>query len=137
MKKTMFFLALAGPLSMLAQKAPTSVKTAFQSRFPTVKEVSYDKEKNGEYEANFKIKGIKMSANFTETGDWRETESEITTQTLPDVITKAIGVKYPKAKIVGAAKIETPENGTRYEADLKTGLKKTEVLLDELGNFIQ
>jgi hypothetical protein len=45
--------------------------------------------------------------------------------------------KFPKAKIVGAAKIETAQNGIRYEADLKTGLKKIEVFFDATGNFVK
>lgn len=117
--------------------APTAVKTAFKERFPTVSRVKFDKEKSGEYEANFTVGGVKMSANFTAEGTWRETESEIGTAALPVNISQAILTKYPTAKIVGAAKIETPDKGIRYEADLKTGLKKAEVLFDEAGNEVK
>ena len=137
MKKFLFIVALALPLSMFAQKAPDAVQAAFKKRFPTVTKVGYDKEKNGEYEAGFKINGVKMSANFTPEGVWRETESEIAATALPATVTKSIAAKYPQAKIVGAAKIETADKGVCYEADLKTGLKKTEVLFDATGKFIQ
>jgi hypothetical protein len=160
MKKIMFIVALALPLSiatlsaqnsapktakMTAKKVekkanhgvPAAVKTAFKQRFPTVTKVSYDHEKNGEYEAEFKMDGVKMSANFTAEGVWRETESEIASTGLPASVSQSIAAKYPKATIVGAAKIETSDNGTRYEADLKTGLKKSEVLFDESGNVVK
>jgi hypothetical protein len=163
MKKIMLIVALALPLSIrtiLAQNAapkadkmvktdvkmpekkakhgtPEAVKAAFKQRFPTVTKVSFDKEGNGEYEAEFKMDGVKMSANFTADGTWRETESEIGAAALPATVTKSIAVKYPKATIVGGAKIETADNGTRYEADLKTGLKKAEVLFDESGNVVK
>ena len=119
------------------QGTPVAVKAAFKQKFPSVAKVSFDKEGNGEYEAEFKMNGVKMSANFTAEGAWRETESEIGTAALPATVTQAISTKYPKASIVGASKIETSDKGTRYEADLKTGLKKAEVLFDEAGNEVK
>jgi predicted secreted protein len=138
MKKIL--LALLLPLSinaLFAQKAPAAVQKAFAEKFPTVKTVSYDREKNGDYEAGFKINGVESSANFTADGKWLETEKAIATTALPADIVKAIKTQYPNAKIVGAAQIETLEKGTLYEADLKTGLKKQEVLLDAKGNFVK
>jgi hypothetical protein len=163
MKKIMCIVALALPLSILTLSAqntapkvektaktdekkaekkakhgtPVAVKAAFKQRFPTVTKVSFDHESNGEFEAGFKMSGVKMSANFTAEGVWRETESEIAAAALPATVTQSIAAKYPKANIVGAAKIETADNGTRYEADLKTGLKKSEVLFDERGNVVK
>ena len=116
---------------------PVAVKTAFKERFPTVTKVTFEKEKNGEYEANFRLDKVKMSANFTAEGAWRETESEIGAKALPVNVSQSIAAKYPKAVIVGAAKIETSDKGTRYEADLRFGLKKSEVLFDEVGNEVR
>ena len=137
MKKFIFFLAFALPLSISAQKAPEAVTKAFTAKFPNVTKVSYDKEKNGEYEAEFKVNGLKMSANFKPTGEWVETESEIAATTLPAKVTAAIKKAHPEAKIVGAAKIETAANGVRYEADIKSGLKKSEVLYDAEGQLVK
>jgi hypothetical protein len=137
MKKILFALILALPMTLMAQKTPKAVETAFKQRFPNVIKVSFDHEKNGEYEANFKINGMKASANFTETGEWRETETEIPVSALPVVVSQAIITKFPKAKIVGAAQIETAKDGTRYEADIKTGWKKIEVILDATGHFVK
>ena len=117
--------------------APGAVKTAFKKRFPTVTKVNFGREKNGEYEAEFKLDGVKSSANFTAEGTWKETESEISAAMLPANIIQSISAKYPQAKIVGAAKIVTADNGTRYEADLKMGMKKKEVLFDEAGNLVK
>ncbi len=137
MKKIIFALALGLPLSIFAQKAPDAVKNAFKQRFPTVTKVNFDKEKNGEYEAEFKQNGLEMSANFTAEGAWRETEIEIGSAALPANIKQAIATKYPKAKIVGGAKIELADNSTHYEADLKTAGKKTEVVFDAAGNVVK
>lgn len=159
MKKFLFIVALMLPLStsmLLAQSsapkttkivtkkvvkkenadAPIAVKDAFKKRFPKVTKVRFEKEKNGEYEAGFKVSGMAMSANFTADGTWRETESEIGAAALPATIKQSIAAKYPRAQIVGGAKIETSDKGTLYEADLKTGLKKSEVVFDENGNVL-
>ena len=110
MKKTTLIAALVLPLSMttiFAQNTasktevsaqtvvkeskrgtPIAVKAAFKQRFPTVTKVSFDKEGNGEFEAGFKMDGVKMSANFTADGTWRETESEIGAAALPATVTQ-------------------------------------------------
>lgn len=40
-------------------------------------------------------------------------------------------------KIIEAAKIETPEKGIQYEADIKNGKKKMEVLFDAEGKEVK
>ena len=139
MKKLLFVLAfeLSLPLSIAAQKTPEAVTKAFAAKFPTVKKVSYDHEKNGDFEAEFKVKGVEMSANFKPSGEWVETETAIKVMELPANVTAAIKKAHPSATIIGAAKIETLANGMRYEADLKTGLKKSEVLYDADGQPVK
>ena len=136
MTKFLVVVAFALPLSIFGQKAPEAVTKAFAAKFPNVTKVGFDKEGNGEYEAEFKVNGVKMSANFKATGEWVETETEIPTAQLPEKVAAAIKTAHPKSKIVGAAKIETT-NGMRYEADLKRGGRKAEVLYDENGKFIK
>lgn len=142
MKKILFILIILIPLlfpsgSILAQKTPEAVTKAFAAKFPKVTKVDFDKEGNGEYEAEFKENGVGMSANFSATGDWVETESEISVDKLPATVVAAIKKAHPKSKIVGAARIETASKGVLYEADLKRGILKAEVLYDENGNFIK
>ncbi len=137
MKKLIFALAFAIPFSMMAQKAPSAVTKAFAAKFPKVTRVDFGKEGNGEYEAEFKVNNVKMSANFKSTGEWVETESEIQTSDLPATVTAAIKKGHPDAKIVGASKIETAANGIRYEADLRAGMKKLELLYDTNGNLVK
>ena len=121
----------------IAQSAPKAVKAAFEQRFASIKNAKWDKENAQEWEAEFKMDGTKMSASFMPTGDWIETETDITVAELPAAVAAAIAAKYPKAKVVGASKIETAKNGLRYEADLKTKRKKQEVLFDANGVFIK
>lgn len=116
---------------------PPAVMEAFNKLFPAATKIKCDKEKNGEYELNFELKGIDMSANFTNDGQWRETETTIPVDRFPAAVVKAIKVKYPQSKIVGGAKIEGPGGVLRYEADLNLNGKKSEILLDATGAFVK
>ena len=65
MKKILFLLTLCCGVgfSAIAQKTPpTAVVAAFNKKFQDVKGVEWGKEKNGEWEAEFKNKGVEMSA---------------------------------------------------------------------------
>lgn len=162
MEKKIFVLALSIPFSMAVSIAqneipaskkaatkpsqhinvekaatPKPVIDAFNKLFPAGTKAKFDREKNGEYEANFMMNGIDMSANFTIDGVWRETETTIAVSQLPEIVVKSIKMNHPQAKIVGAAKIEAPDSGLKYEADLLIGKKKSEVLLDAAGVFIK
>ncbi len=117
-------------------KTPQAVEESFKKKFPDAKKVQWEKE-NKEYEASFILAGVKTSANFTAAGEWKETESTISASNLPKVVSDGILSAYPGAKIVGAAKIETPEKGIQYEADIKNGKKKMEVLFDADGKEIK
>ncbi len=124
-------------LLMPKTDCPPAVMDAFNKLFPDAKKIKCDKEKNGEYELNFELKGIDMSANFTNDGQWRETETTIPVDQFPAAVIKAIRVKYPQSKIVGGAKIESPGGVLIYEADMDLNGKKSEILLDASGAFVK
>ena len=63
-------------------EVPKAVVTSFQTHFKGAKAEGWDKEKNGEYEAEFKMNKVEMSANFSADGTLMETETEIATNTL-------------------------------------------------------
>ena len=117
-----------------AQDATKAVKEGFAKKFPTAKSVKWEKENDKEYEASFTLDGTKQSANFSNDGIWLETETEIKIADLPQAVTTAITNKYADWKIVGASKIETATE-VKYEADIKKGKIKKEVLLSAEGTF--
>ena len=124
------------PISPKKDKTPQAVEESFKKKFPEAQKVKCEKE-NKEYEASFVINGVKTSANFTVSGEWKETESTVSASDLPKIVSDGILSAYPGAKIVDAAKIETPEKGIQYEADIKSGKKKMEVLFDAEGKEIK
>ncbi|MBS1934083.1 MAG: PepSY-like domain-containing protein [Bacteroidetes bacterium] len=130
-------LLLAGLATYAQTKAPNAVTASFTKQFPNASNVKWGKENAKEYEANFKLNGISMSANYDLNGGWKETETEIAVTDLPLVVSKSIKTKYPDAIISGADKIEKSDGKIIYEADIKSNGKKKEIELYEDGKFVK
>ncbi|MGC4013244.1 MAG: PepSY-like domain-containing protein [Luteolibacter sp.] len=122
---------LALGIACAQEKTPDAVKKSFDKLFPGIT-AKWEKEKN-EYEATFKKDGGKMSASFDRDGNWLETETEITAETLPLAVSDYIARQYKSAKIREAAKISRSDGKVYYEAEV--GHK--DVLFDESGHFLK
>ncbi len=117
MKKIVFLFALILGLgfSASAQKTPPqAVVAAFNQKFPNVKVEKWEKEKNGEWEAELEQNGTDMSANFSATGQWLETETEIKVAELPAAVKTALKGK----KVKEASRIQKSDGSTMYEAEV-------------------
>src|SRR5579862_4794288 len=99
----LFFLqaTLVSTVAIAQVKPPDAVSAAFIKQFPGASHVKWGKENAKEYEADFKSKDIKMSANYDLQGNWRETETEIPVNQTPPSIIKSIHDKYAGAVISG------------------------------------
>lgn len=122
--------------SMKAQDVPQKVKDAFSKKFPTAQKVKWDKEKNNEWEAEFKMNGKEYSANFSSEGEWKETESEIKTTELPASVKKTLETEFAGYKIEEAELAETLQ-GTFYEVEVEKDKKEFEVVLSKDGKVIK
>ena len=118
-------------------EVPKAVVTSFQTHFKGAKAEAWDKEKNGEFEAEFKMNKVEMSANFSADGKLMETEEEIATTTLPKIATEYVTKNYAGIKIEEAAKITDSTGKVTYEAEVKKGKEEIELLFDATGNFIK
>jgi Putative beta-lactamase-inhibitor-like, PepSY-like len=119
-----------------AQNAPAAVTKAFQAKFPDAKNIKWGKENAHEYEAEFTDGAKKVSANFTDKGEWVETETMIETSALPQKVLDAFHKSYPNITIAGADKIEKSNGTTHYEVEYKSGAKLHEIIFDEEGKQI-
>jgi hypothetical protein len=138
MKKIFILQLLFATMSMQAQtKAPVAVRDAFSKQFSDAKNVKWGRENAKEYEANFKLNGVNMSANYDLQGNWKETETEIAINDLPEAVVKSINAKYPGATISGADKIEKADGKIIYEADIKVNGNKKEIELFADGKFVK
>lgn len=123
--------------SFVQIKTPKVVITTFNQIFPNATNVKWDKENAHEYEASFKWKGEKHSANFNDTGEWLETESPITFNQLPEKVQSAFNTSHKGITIKAITKIETSKGQTHYEVEIKKGLKTVEFFYDANGSIIK
>jgi uncharacterized membrane protein YkoI len=139
MKK--FILTVSGILLfsivLLAITPPKAVKKAFDQKFPNATAVKWDKENAHEYEASFSWNGRQHSANFSDTGDWLETESAITFSQLPENIQAGFNALHKGANVKAAAKIETSNGETKYEIEVRQKRKTVEYFYNSEGKEIK
>lgn len=114
---------------------PQSVIDAFNKKYPKAIDVEWEKDKLN-YEVEFELGDIEYEATFNEDGTWLETETEISEKDLPEKIASAFKAAYPKVKIKGIEKVETPKS-TFYEIEYKKGMKKKEAFFDSEGKQLQ
>ena len=130
-------LVCAYATSFAQGKTPAAVTTAFNQKFPNATKVKWDKENAHEYEASFEWKGEKLSANFSDTGEWLETESPITFIQLPEKVKTAFNVADKGAIVKAVAKIETSKGTTKFEVEFKQGVKTVELFYTTDGTEIK
>lgn len=121
---------------VFSMNPPKVVKDAFVKKFPTASKISWGKESPKEWEVDFTLDGIKISAVFFEDGKWLETEQMVKASTLPKVVSNAIKSKYPDWTISEADKTESAKLGSIFEADLKKGKQKKAVAIKSDGTFV-
>ncbi len=114
-------------------KTPVAATTTFSKLFPDATNVKWDKENDHNYEAEFKWKGVSYSANFSDTGEWLETESSFTFNELPEKVQQAYNTAHKGATVKEVAKIETSKQGTIYEVEMKQGMKTVELFYKSDG----
>ena len=119
------------------ENVPSSVMTAFKSKFPDVSKVKWSLEKANEYEAEFKQDGKGKSANFSGDGTWLETETEISKSLLPKVVVDAITKQYSNYKIEETELSETPANSSFYSVTIEVNEKKFDVEIKPNGELIK
>lgn len=113
-------------------KPPKAVLDAFKAQYPTIKKVSWEKE-DSFFEAEFKINGKENSVTYDSSGSVIETEIEISSKELPQVVLDAAKLKVGKSKIKEVAKITDKNNCTFFEIEVKG----KDLLFDETGKEIE
>ncbi len=137
-KYTMILLAMFMVISFTAFSqtgVPAVVKTAFNKKFPTAKEVKWDMEGKILVEAEFVLNEKDMSANFDVHGNWKETETDLKNDDVPAVVMNVLNVKFPGYKVKDAAFTQTPKYSA-YEIVIKKGENKLEVTIDKAGKLL-
>ena len=94
-------------------------------------------EDENEWEAEFKMDGKEMSANFKADGTWAETETEIKTADLPQAVKDAIAAQFAGYEMEEASMVETPEMAAAYEVELEKGETTIEAMFSADGTVLK
>jgi hypothetical protein len=127
-----FAIATTGSCQKI--NVPAAVTKAFNSKFPGAVNVKWGKESAKEYEAEFKLNGTSVSANFGADGSWVETETLIKATDLPAPVTAAVTKKYPGSVITMAEKLEKPGKSL-FEVTFKVKGKKKSMEVNADGSI--
>ena len=98
-------------------EVPKVVKAAFTKNFAEVENVKWGKE-DEDFEAEFEMNDIDMSANFDASGNLLETESTINIKDLPAAINTYVTKNLSGATIKEATKITDSKGVVTYEAEI-------------------
>ena len=137
---TKFILTIASILMFstitFGATPPSEVLNAFNKKFPTSKNVKWDKENSHEYEASFSIDNHRHSSNFTDKGEWLETESPITFLQLPMEVQTIFTNSHENTKPKLVSKIEQANGSITYEIEIQHGIKTVEIFYTADGTVI-
>jgi len=140
MKKPLVIAGLIAINSIISctsvKDLPIAVNEAFARKFSNADNLKWEKENDDEWEAEFKLDGEEYSANFTNDGQWLETEHEVEQGKVPQNIKAVLTDKYPDFKLKETEISETAE-GKFYEFELKTNGTLLEVAIDETGKIVK
>ena len=120
-----------------AVDVPKVVADAFAKKFPAATNIKWGKENAKEYEAEFILNGKSASANFLTDGSWVETEMQVDVSEAPAAVTAAVQQKHLGTSIIRLYKIDNSKGDLTYEAEIKTGNKKQEMILKADGTIIK
>lgn len=114
---------------------PEGVKKAFAAKYPNVKNVKWDLEKPGQYEAEFKLAKVKTSVLIDENGAVLEVENEINRKDLPQAVQNTLKTDFSGYEIEEVEKVVA--NGVvTYEMDAEQGNEEFELVFDVNGKLL-
>lgn len=135
--KLLVLTILLFPVILFAQDIPSNVKQKVNSMYPEAKNIKWDVEGNGKYEAEFKINGVQTALLFDSKANLIETETKIDVSELPSKVRDYISSEYAGVSITEAAKIIDSKGNLKFEAEIKEGKKSKDILFDQDGNILK
>ena len=105
----------------------------FKSHFPEATNIDWSTEKEGVYEAIFRVNGIEMIAWFEKSGNWLKTETNYTLGMLDEVIRQKLELY---GQIMSSILIERASGDSEYEFIIRDNFQVRHVFItDNQGNI--
>jgi len=138
MKKVILILAIAamgvtaGAQSVKESDVPSSVKTAFSSKYPGTTVDKWEKD-NGNYDAKIKDGGVAKCVVIDSKGNWVKTKTHIDASALPQNVTDYVSKNYSGKKISEAWKVNKASGEISYDAEVSGNV----LCFDSNGNYLK
>ena len=117
-----------------AGKVPAKVRVALQAKFPGVTKVEWKLKSDKNYEAEFELKDVEVTAKFDDNGKWLETETAIEQSALTKEVLPTISKGYKEYKIIETQKVERADNKSMlFEVHLENAEEMLKVQLEANG----
>jgi hypothetical protein len=133
-------LLIFGAVATFAQirKIPAEVTEALKVKYPDAEKVSW-KDKLSVFAASFEMNNEKYEARFTDKGEWKSTEKEISENDLPDQVKDGLEKsKYADWEMKYAYFIELPDEETQYRIQVaKNEIQKKNLLFSNEGQLLK
>jgi hypothetical protein len=111
----------------------SKVLNNFKSHFPEATNIDWSAEKEGVYEAIFRVNGIEMIAWFEKSGNWLKTETNYTLGMLDSVIRQKLELY---GQIMSSIFIERASGDSEYEFIIRDNFQVRHVFItDNQGNI--
>lgn len=110
-----------------AYAVPDAVEKVFEKQYPGAKDVEWEVDANGFWEAGFEEDGVKYRADFRESGQWIETETSIEFSDLPDAVQTAVREQYPDEEVSEVEKVDSALRGIFFDVEFKREGKNQDV----------
>lgn len=111
----------------------TKVLNNFKSHFPEATNIDWSTEKEGVYEAIFRVNGIEMIAWFEKSGNWLKTETNYTLGMLDSEIRGKLELY---GQIMSSILIERASGDSEYEFIIRDNFQVRHVFItDNQGNI--
>ncbi|MCK0146276.1 PepSY-like domain-containing protein [Arenibacter sp. F26102] len=117
-------------------QVPKEVKTTFKNMYPKENDPDWHKDKNGNFESNFKKDGEHYKADFSPEGQWLETERRISKKDLPDAIKEKIDKDFKDYELVEIEEVDHNSKGRFYDLEFKIDGEKKDVEFNAQGSII-
>lgn len=118
-------------------QVPQSVAATFLAKYPIEVDPEWKLDKNGLWEAHFKIDDSKYRADFLPNGLWVETELSIKKSDLPPAILTTIKQDFNSENIVEIEQVMHHGKGLFYDVEFQHKGKKKDVEFREDGSLVE
>lgn len=134
-------LFVAGSLSAFAQlrKVPAEVTNALKAKYPDAQNVEW-KDKLTYFEATFTDDGNEVSADFSNNGEWRETDKKMEFDDLPSAVKDGFQKsKYADWNTGSVTMIEKNDKSVQYKiyAEKSSIIQKKFLYFNKDGQLIK